>query len=79
VAAKKNLARVVSSKIGFRSKVFSVRHETIVEPGGLKVTRDVVLHPGSVVVLPVSRWPDIDDSAVSARRETIFVGIGRGA
>ena len=56
MAAKKNLARVISSKVAFKSKVFSVRHETIVEPGGLKVKRDVVLHPGSVVVLPV--FPD---------------------
>ena len=53
---KKNLARVISSNIVFKSNIFSVRHETVVEPGGMKVTRDVVLHPGSVVVLPV--FPD---------------------
>lgn len=56
MATKKKLARVISSKVAFKSKVFSVSHQTIVEPGGLKVTRDVVLHPGSVVVLPV--FPD---------------------
>ncbi len=56
VAAKKNQARIISSKIAFKSNIFSVRHESVVEPGGLQVTRDVVIHPGSVVVLPV--FPD---------------------
>lgn len=28
----------------------------LIEPGGIRVTRDVVVHPGSVVVLPV--FPD---------------------
>jgi ADP-ribose pyrophosphatase len=56
VPTKKKLARVVSSKIVFKSKIFSVRHESVIEPGGMRVTRDVVLHPGSVVVLPV--FPD---------------------
>jgi ADP-ribose pyrophosphatase len=56
VPTKKNQARVVSSKVAFKSKIFSIRHETVVEPGGLQVTRDVVVHPGSVVVLPV--FPD---------------------
>jgi ADP-ribose pyrophosphatase len=56
VATKKNQARIISSKIAFQSNIFSVRHESVVEPGGLKVTRDVVTHPGSVVVLPV--FPD---------------------
>jgi ADP-ribose pyrophosphatase len=53
VPTKKSPARVISSKIVFKSNIFSVRHESVVEPGGMKVTRDVVVHPGSVVVLPV--------------------------
>jgi len=56
VPTKKKPARVISSKTVFKSKVFSVRHEEVVEPGGMKVARDVVIHPGSVVVLPV--FPD---------------------
>jgi ADP-ribose pyrophosphatase len=56
VTTKKSPARVISSRIVFKSNIFSVRHESVVEPGGLKVTRDVVTHPGSVVVLPV--FPD---------------------
>jgi ADP-ribose pyrophosphatase len=53
VATKKSKARVISSKVVFESNIFYVRHESVVEPGGMKVTRDVVVHPGSVVVLPV--------------------------
>jgi ADP-ribose pyrophosphatase len=51
----KTLAKVVSSKVAFTSRVFDVRREEVVEPGGLKATRDFIEHPGSVVVLPVFR------------------------
>ena len=46
-------ARVVGSKIVYSGPVFGVRRDRVVEPGGLSVTRDVVTHHGSVVVLPV--------------------------
>ena len=52
----KTLAKVVSSKVVFTSRVFDVRREQVVEPGGLEATRDFIEHPGSVVVLPV--FPD---------------------
>jgi ADP-ribose pyrophosphatase len=51
----KTLAKVVGSKVVFTSRVFDVRREEVVEPGGLKATRDFIEHPGSVVVLPVFR------------------------
>jgi ADP-ribose pyrophosphatase len=37
----------------FQGKVFGVRRDEIVEPGGMRATREVIAHPGSVVVLPV--------------------------
>jgi ADP-ribose diphosphatase len=46
-------AKVLSSKITHRGRVFDVRRDTIVEPGGVRTVRDIVVHPGSVVVLPV--------------------------
>jgi ADP-ribose pyrophosphatase len=46
-------AKVISSKNIFQGKVFGVRQERIIEPGGIEVTRDIVTHPGSVVLLPV--------------------------
>jgi ADP-ribose pyrophosphatase len=56
VPTKKRSARVVSSKNIFESNIFTIRRDSVIEPGGLKVTRNVVVHPGSVVVLPV--FPD---------------------
>jgi ADP-ribose diphosphatase len=46
-------ARVVTRDIVFTGKVFDVTRETIVEPSGIRATRDYIVHPGSVVVLPV--------------------------
>ena len=46
-------ARVLSSKTVYTGPVFGVRRDRVVEPGGITVTRDVVTHHGSVVVLPV--------------------------
>jgi len=56
VAKKKALAKIVSSRVVFKGRVFAVRRETVLEPSGVKVTREIVTHPGSVVVLPV--FPD---------------------
>lgn len=43
--------RVLSSRVAFRSPVFYVSHDEVVEPSGIRAKRDVVRHPGSVVVL----------------------------
>jgi len=51
--SRKSLARVLSSKRVFRGPLFSVFTDQVTEPGGVRVRRDVVRHPGSVVVLPV--------------------------
>ena len=36
--------------IVFRGKVFSVTQETVNEPGGVRVVREIIRHPGSSVV-----------------------------
>jgi ADP-ribose pyrophosphatase len=46
-------ARILSSEMVYEGKVFGVRRDEIAEPSGLQVTREVVTHPGSVVILPV--------------------------
>lgn len=33
--------------------IFGVRRDEVLEPGGLRTVREVITHPGSVVVLPV--------------------------
>lgn len=45
--------KVLSTELIFKGRVFSVRRDRVIEPSGLEVTKDVVVHPGSVVVLPV--------------------------
>jgi ADP-ribose diphosphatase len=53
MAKRKALAKVLSSKIVFKGRVFGVRREKVIEPGRVEATREIVTHPGSVVVLPV--------------------------
>jgi ADP-ribose pyrophosphatase len=43
----------LSSKVLFRGRVFGVRRDHVIEPGGIEAVRELVTHPGSVVVLPV--------------------------
>jgi ADP-ribose pyrophosphatase len=40
-----------SSELLLSGRLFSVRRHTLVEPGGVKVTRDLVHHRGSAVIL----------------------------
>ena len=49
-------ARVLSSRVLFAGRVFTVRRDRVSEPGGVVAARDIVVHPGSVVLLPV--FPD---------------------
>jgi ADP-ribose pyrophosphatase len=48
--------KLLSSKMLYQGRVFGVRRDRVIEPGGITVSRDVVTHQGSVVVLPV--FPD---------------------
>ena len=49
-------ARLLGSREVFSGHVFSVRRDCVAEPGGVIAERDIVVHPGSVVVMPV--FPD---------------------
>jgi ADP-ribose pyrophosphatase len=46
-------ARVLSSAIVYEGPIFGIRRDEVIEPGGVRATREVITHPGSVVVLPV--------------------------
>ena len=46
-------ARILKSRSLYTGSVFGVRQDRVIEPGGIRVTRDVVTHHGSVVLLPV--------------------------
>ena len=45
--------RILSSKTLFRGRVFALKRDRVLEPGGVTAIREFVEHPGSVVVLPV--------------------------
>jgi ADP-ribose pyrophosphatase len=46
-------AQILKSEILYQGKVFSLQRDTVIEPGGVQVERDIIEHPGSVVVLPI--------------------------
>src|ERR1700751_2870322 len=46
-------AKILSSKMIYQGRVFGVRRDEVLEPRGVRATREVITHPGSVVVLPV--------------------------
>ena len=51
--SRKPLAKILNSEIVYQGPVFGVRRDQVLEPGGLRTTREVITHSGSVVVLPV--------------------------
>jgi ADP-ribose pyrophosphatase len=51
LSAKPSHAKVLQSRVAFRAPVFYVTTEQVREPNGVTARRDVVRHPGSVVVL----------------------------
>jgi len=53
MAKKTSKAKVVSSKEMYRGPIFRVTSDQVIEPGGVQVRRDIVRHPGSVVIMAV--------------------------
>ena len=47
------IARVIKSRLVYRASLFSVRRDLVREPGGVVAARDIVVHRGSVVLIPV--------------------------
>jgi ADP-ribose diphosphatase len=46
-------AQILKSEVLYQGKVFCLQRDTVIEPGGVQVERDIIEHPGSVVVLPI--------------------------
>jgi ADP-ribose pyrophosphatase len=66
---RKPLATVLSSKVSFKGKVFSVTTEKVTEPGGVTSTRDVIRHNGSVVILAVDTATNPADPTILIERQ----------
>ena len=51
----KGKEKIVKSTLIYEGPIFGVRRDELIEPGGLETKREVITHPGSVVVLPVQK------------------------
>jgi ADP-ribose pyrophosphatase len=46
-------AKILRSETIYKGPIFGIRRDEVIEPSGVHATREVITHPGSVVVLPV--------------------------
>jgi len=60
----KEMGKILKSEMVYEGPVFGVRRDEVLEPGGVRTVREVITHPGSVVVLPV-----LDDGRVVMIRQ----------
>ena len=50
---EKRRAQILKTEVLYQGKVFRLQRDTVIEPGGVQAERDIIVHPGSVVVLPI--------------------------
>src|SRR5580704_6313702 len=62
-------AKLLSSNLVFKGKVFNVYADTLIEPGGHRNTREVIRHNGSVVILAVDESKNPADPDVILERQ----------
>jgi ADP-ribose pyrophosphatase len=68
-ANRASKAKLLSSKLAYKGKVFNVFTDTLIEPGGHRNVRDVIRHNGSVVILAVDESKDPADPDVILERQ----------
>jgi ADP-ribose pyrophosphatase len=61
---KPQKAKIIRSKVIYKGPVFGIRRDELIEPGGVRTTREMITHSGSVVVLPV-----LDDGRIVLIRQ----------
>jgi ADP-ribose pyrophosphatase len=61
--------RLISSKLAYKGKVFSVFTDKVEEPGGSINIRDVIRHNGSVVILAVDESKNPNDPDIIFERQ----------
>lgn len=62
-------AKLISQRSVFNGKVFWVTRDQVIEPGGVEVTRDVIRHNGSVVILAVDTKSNPADPSIVLIRQ----------
>src|ERR1700737_276978 len=51
--AGRPVAKILRSEIIYKGPIFGVRRDEVLEPTGVRTIREVITHPGSVVVMPM--------------------------
>jgi ADP-ribose pyrophosphatase len=62
-------AKLISSKLAYKGKVFSVFSDKVIEPSGAINTREVIRHNGSVVILAVDESKNPQDPDIIFERQ----------
>jgi ADP-ribose pyrophosphatase len=62
-------AKLISSKLSYKGKVFSVFTDKVLEPSGNTNVRDVIRHNGSVVILAVDESKNPEDPDIIFERQ----------
>ncbi|HLH06686.1 MAG TPA: NUDIX hydrolase [Terriglobales bacterium] len=69
--AKKKTAKkpvkILSSRVVFRGPLFQITSDQVKEPSGVTARRDIVRHPGSVVIIAVQDGPKIHVRGAKSR------------
>jgi ADP-ribose pyrophosphatase len=70
-ASGKKLAKskLISSELAFKGRVFDVHTDTVEEPNGLILKRDVIHHSGSVVILAIDESKSKKDPEIIIERQ----------
>jgi ADP-ribose pyrophosphatase len=61
--------RLISSKVAYKGKVFSVFTDKVEEPGVGVNTRDVIRHNGSIVILAIDESKNAQDPEIILERQ----------
>ena len=72
-SSKKKPVKILSSRVVFRGPLFQITSDHIKEPSGVTVRRDIVRHPGSVVIMAVNSGVNSKKSGVSSRKSELHV------
>ena len=68
-ASKFAKPKLISSKLTYKGKVFSVFTDKVQEPGGHINTRDVIRHNGSIVILAIDESKNPQDPDIILERQ----------
>jgi|SRR5580765_160598 len=69
IAAGNRKTQLLSSKVVFKGRVFSVNRDEVIEPGGHRNVREVIRHNGSVVILAIDESKNPSDPDVILERQ----------